>query len=85
MKLGIVDSTVVVHLYRRRISSLEWLQLQPGRHLVTPITWLETLVGAGSKRAMMDAEAILRRFQVVHFTSSDQTWSIEQMGLLRLS
>jgi hypothetical protein len=43
MTIGIVDSTVIIHVFRKNPAARAWLDAQPVRLLVTPIAWLEVM------------------------------------------
>jgi hypothetical protein len=38
MTIGVVDSTVIIHVFRKNQAARDWLNAQPVRLLVTPIT-----------------------------------------------
>lgn len=82
---GIVDTTVVVHLFRRYAPAVAWYRTQPEVLGVTSVTRLEVIYGAGSKAKLRSSLAILDQFAFVYLTASDQEWSIEQLKLHRLS
>ena len=65
MMIGIVDSTIIVRLFRKDIVVQQWLQSQKGNIGATPITWLEIMRGAHSKRAQATSLTLLSTFDVV--------------------
>ncbi|MCL4252952.1 MAG: PIN domain-containing protein [Anaerolineae bacterium] len=83
--IGIVDSTIIVRLFRKDTVVQQWLQSLKGRIGVTPITWLEVMRGSHSKSAQQTALSLLAPFDVVYLTMSDQMWAMEQMQTYRLS
>ncbi len=83
--IGIVDSTIIVRLFRKDTIVQQWLQSQKGDIGVTPITWLEIMRGAHSKTAQATSLSLLSSFNVVYLTISDQIWAMEQMQQYRLS
>jgi predicted nucleic acid-binding protein len=85
MTIGIADTTVVIHLYRRYPPALAWYGSLSQALSITPITWMEVLYGAGSKVKLADYLVILGQFDMLHLTSRDQDWAVEQMKQYRLS
>jgi predicted nucleic acid-binding protein len=73
---GIVDTTVVIHLYRGDNNALTWIK-SVGDLGVTPITWMETIYGARGRREQVESLKILRRFQLIYLAETDQTWAME--------
>ena len=41
MTIGLVDSTVIIHVFRKNSAARAWMNAQSVRLSVTPITWLE--------------------------------------------
>jgi predicted nucleic acid-binding protein len=85
MTAAVIDTTVVVHLFRRYAPALAWygsLAQSPG---ITPITWLEVIYGASSKAHQATSKALLSRFDLIYLTSVDQDWAMAQMQRFRLS
>jgi predicted nucleic acid-binding protein len=85
MTTGIVDTTVIIHLFRKLPAARAWIDTCGLRLLITPITWLEVMYGAPSKVAQAECKAILGRFDVAHHTFIDQEWAMQQMEQHRLS
>ncbi|HRF97721.1 MAG TPA: PIN domain-containing protein, partial [Aggregatilineales bacterium] len=83
--IGVVDSTIIVRLFRKDVIVQKWLQSQKGDIGVTPITWLEIMRGSHSKRAQETSLSLLSSFDMVYLTISDQIWAMEQMQTYRLS
>jgi predicted nucleic acid-binding protein len=83
--IGIVDSTIIVRLFRKDMLVQQWLQSQKGDIGVTPITWLEVMRGSHSKQAQATSLALLSSFDMAYLTISDQIWAMEQMQKYRLS
>jgi predicted nucleic acid-binding protein len=85
MILGIVDTTVIFHLFRRNPAALAWcsaLTIRPG---VTPITWMEALYGAASRDKQDRCAAILSQFPLEYVLPGDMDWAIQAMQTKRLS
>ena len=85
MTVAIADTTVVLHLYRRYAPALTWYGSHSQPLGVTPITWMEVMYGAGSKAKQAACKTLLSQFDLVHLTSADQDWAIQQMEKFRLS
>lgn len=80
---GVIDTTVVIHLYRGDQAAVTWVKSAPSLG-VTPITWLETIFGANGKRGQVESLKVLRRFQVIYLTEADQAWAMAQLLEKRL-
>lgn len=85
MITGIVDSTVIIHLYRRNQEAIRWLNNQQNSIGVTSITWLEIMRGAHSKQKQVTSLGLLSLFKTIFLTENDQLWAMEQMRQYRLS
>jgi predicted nucleic acid-binding protein len=85
MTLGIVDSTVIIHVFRKNPAARAWLDAQPTRLLVTPITWLEVMQGAPGKRGQATCKAILSQFDMEYLTPTNMDWAMQQLERYRLS
>ena len=85
MTVGIVDSTVIIHLYRSDRLAIAWANMISTRAGVTSITWLEVMFGAAGKAGQERSKAILENFDLYFHTDEDQRWAIEQMERYRLS
>jgi predicted nucleic acid-binding protein len=85
MTIGVVDSTVIVHLFRKNVPARTWFATQTEKLAVTSITWLEVMYGAPGKNGQEACEAWLDRFERLYLTPSDQVWAMERMRHYRLS
>ncbi len=85
MTVGIVDSTVIVHLFRRNPSALTWYGSLAQPLSVTPITWMEIIYGSGSKSNQTKCKAILNQFDMEYLTPTDMDWAMQQLEQYRLS
>ena len=81
---GILDTTVIIHLLRNQEIASEWLDSQ-SYVVITPITWLEVMEGSKSKLHQNATKSILNKFQIVHTTSSDQKWAMNQLEKFHFS
>lgn len=85
MTIGVVDSTVLIHILRGNLAAEAWSTTQPVRLSVTPITWLEVIYGAPSKRVQAATQAVLNRFDMAYLTQADMDWAMQQLLTYRLS
>ena len=85
MMIGVVDTTVIVHLFRRYAPALAWYNSLSQPLGLTPLTWVEIIYGAGSKAKQIQCKALLNQFTMLHLHPSDQDWAMKQMEQFRLS
>lgn len=85
MIAGVVDSTVVVHLYRRYEPALVWYGSLTAPLGVTSISWMEVMYGAGSKAKQAASKTLLSQFEMIYVTAADQDWAMQKMEDYRLS
>lgn len=85
MRIGIVDSTVIIHLLRNNPLAIAWVSSISDPVGVTSITWLEVIYGASGKVGQARAKAVLAKFDLQFPTQSDQEWAMRQMEQYRLS
>ena len=85
MTIGIADTTVVIHLYRRYSPAIEWYRTVSDSIGVTPITWMEVVYGAGSKAKQIASKALLDEFELLYLTATDQRWAMEQLEQFQFS
>jgi predicted nucleic acid-binding protein len=81
---GMIDTTVLVHLYRGSTSAAAWLRTQSELG-VSSVTQLEFIYGARGKNGLLTATKLLNAFTLVCLTDADQMWAIDRMKRLRLS
>jgi tRNA(fMet)-specific endonuclease VapC len=82
---SIVDSTVAIHILRSNPLARSWFAAQSVRLSVTPITWLEVMYGAPSKREQTRTRALLDQFDIVYLRQADMDWAMQQLLTYRLS
>ena len=82
MTAAIADTTMVFHLYTPALTWYGSLSQPLG---ITPVIWMEVMCGAGSKAKQATCLAHLGQFDLIHLTSSDQDWAMQQMEKYRLS
>ncbi len=85
MTVGIADTTVIVHYFRKEPGAREWIDSHDDQLAVTPITWLEVMHGAPGKAGQATCKAILNRFGLEYLTQTDMDWAMQQMEQYRLS
>ncbi len=85
MTVGVVDSTVIIHILRNNRLAETWSTTQPIRLSITPITWLEVIYGAPNKRAQGSTKELLSRFDMLYLTQADMDWAMQQLLTYRLS
>lgn len=85
MSAGIVDTTVVLHYFRKYANARAWVDSQPVRLSVVSITWLEVMEGATSKVNQARCKNILAKFDLLHLTSVDQQWAMAQLERFQFS
>lgn len=85
MSIGLVDTTVILHYFRRNEAARAWVDSQPVRLSVTSTTWLEVMEGASSKAHQAESRSILGKFEVIYLTIADQQWAMEQLERFQFS
>ncbi len=85
MTAGIVDSTVIIHIFRRNSAAMMWVNTLKARLAVTTVSWLEVMYGAPGKAGQAKCKAILSQFDLIYLTPPDQEWAMQQMERYRLS
>jgi len=81
---AILDTTVIVHLWRRYTPALNWFR-NTGVYGVTSTAWMEVMRGSTSKAIQGQARNILDQFEVLYTTASDQLWAMEQLERFQFS
>jgi predicted nucleic acid-binding protein len=85
MSVGIVDTTVILHSFRRNAAARAWVDSQPVRLSVTSITWLEVMEGASSKANQVESKSVLGKFELIYLTTTDQQWAMDQLEQFQFS
>lgn len=85
MSVAIVDTSIIIHLFRKNKAAHAWFAALTDTHAVTTITWLEVMYGAPGKLGQKDCKAILEKFDLIRLNDADQDWAMAQMMLYRLS
>jgi len=84
MTVAIVDSTFIMHLFRRYQPAITWFDSNQ-RFSITSISWMEVMVGVPNKRAQSESLDLLGGFEILFVTDADQRWAMEQIKRLRFS
>ncbi|MDX2078692.1 MAG: PIN domain-containing protein [bacterium] len=82
--LGLLDSTVIVHLLRHYNPALNWFDASQ-TFGISSITWMEIVVGVTNKQNMRETLEFLDGFDIYFITQDDQLWAQEQLKRLRFS
>lgn len=85
MSIGILDTTVILHYFRKSASAQAWVDAQSARMAVTTITWLEVMEGASSKASQRESKRILDKFELFYLTATDQHWAMQQLERFQFS
>jgi predicted nucleic acid-binding protein len=81
---AVLDTTVVIHLFRKYQPAVNWLNTQQ-TYGVTSVTWLEMMEGSSSKANQARCNVLLSQFQILYLTSTDQRWAMQQLERLQFS
>lgn len=81
---AVLDTTVVLHLYRKYQPALIWFNNQQ-HYGVTPVTWLEVMEGASNKASQARCKNLLSQFDMLYLTSADQQWAMQQLEHFQFS
>jgi len=84
MTLAIVDTIVIVHLWRRYPPATSWFKTDQVFSIIS-ITWMEVMVGMPNKRVQEETLKLLNGFELLHLTQTDQDWAIQQIEYLQFS
>lgn len=85
MSTGIVDTTVILHYFRRHQAARSWVDNHPDRLSITAITWLEVMEGTSSKANQADSKRLLDQFELIFITPVDQQWAMVQLEQFQFS
>lgn len=85
MNAGIVDTTVILHYFRRNAAARVWVDSSSVRLSVTVTTWLEVMQGASSKAHQADAKRLLAKFDLLYPHISDYQWAMQQLERFQFS
>src|SRR5688572_16074315 len=83
MSSAVLDTTVIIHLFRKNVAATNWFATQTGTFSISSITWLEVMAGVANKQAQVDSLKLLSGFELCYLTQADQDWAMEQIRLFR--
>jgi len=81
---GILDTTILIHLFRKYQPAIQWLNTQQ-QYAVTSVTWLELMEGTSNKQNQSQCKKLLSQFQILYPTSFDQQWAMQQLESFQFS
>ena len=84
MTVGIVDTNILIELYRNLPAAKVWIAGQNDL-AITSVTWLEFMEGARGKAGQLRCLQIIAPFDIVYLTDVDQQWAMTQLLHFRLS
>jgi predicted nucleic acid-binding protein len=82
--IGILDTTVILHLFRKYPPAVQWLNTA-NRYGVTTISWLEVMEGTSNKINQADCKTLLSQFDLLYPSSIDQDWAMQQLEKFQFS
>ena len=85
MTSGFVDTSLLIHLYRKHPDALAWLKAQTEQLSVSSIVWLEFIDGAPSRNGLKLCLSILDTFELIRLSEADQDWAMLQLQRYRLN
>lgn len=85
MANAVIDTTVIIHLFRRNPEAIAWYQQERNRFYVTPVVWMEVMVGVQNKQSQKLCYSLLNTFELLYLAPEDMDWAMQQMLLSRLS
>ncbi|MGB7341458.1 MAG: PIN domain-containing protein [Phototrophicaceae bacterium] len=85
MSIGIVDTTVILHYFRKNESARSWLNSQTIQLSVTSISWLEVMEGTSNKINQEYSKSILSQFEILYVNNTDQIWAMQQLEKFQFS
>ncbi|SRR5260221_14669891 len=85
MTVAFVDTSVLIHLYRKHQAALAWFNAQNEQLSLSSIAWLEFMDGAPSKKGQSLCLSILSKFEVIRLSETDQDWAMQQLQRHRLA
>jgi predicted nucleic acid-binding protein len=83
--IALVDTSVLIHLYRKHSAALSWFNSQDEPLSVSSISWLEFIDGAPSTTGQVLCLSILSQLELIRVNDADQDWAMQQMRAYRLS
>jgi len=84
MIAAVLDTTVILHLFRQYPPALAWFDNQQ-TYGVTSMTWLEVIAGASNKVNQTQCKILLDQFDLLYLTADDQQWAMQQLERLQFT
>ena len=81
---AVLDTTVVLHLFRKYQPAINWFVNQQ-RYGITSTTWLEVMEGASNKAHQAQCKGLLTQFELLYPTIVDQQWAMQQLEHFQFS
>jgi predicted nucleic acid-binding protein len=81
---AILDTTVILHLFRKYEPALSWFDIDE-TFAITSITWMEAMIGVANKRVQAETLDLLNGFEMLYLSQADQQWAQQQIERLRFS
>ena len=78
MIAAVLDTTVILHLFRQYAPAVAWFD-NPQTYGITSITWLEVMEGTANKANQLQCKTLLSQFDILYPTSDDQQWAMQQL------
>ena len=85
MSVGVIDTTVLIHIFRGSVPARTWFASQKEKLSTTTINCLEFLYGAPNNAGMTVSVAFLEQLETLVLSAEDQEWAVQQMRMYRLS
>jgi predicted nucleic acid-binding protein len=82
--IGVVDTTVLIHLLRNNAVAIAWVKIQPTLS-ITSISWMEVIYGANGRSGQTRSLNLFQQFDLALLTQEDQQWAMQRLLTLRLS
>lgn len=83
---GIVDTAVIIDIYRGYTLAVQWLQANSKSiFAITQIVWLEAVEGASNINEQSQIIKLLKLFAFVKHNESDLLWAMQQLEQYHLS
>lgn len=81
---AVLDTTVIIHLFRGYAPALAWFNNQQ-HYGVTTTTWMEVMQGVKSKAHLAQTKSVLSQFEILDLLPSDQRWAMQQLERFQFS
>jgi predicted nucleic acid-binding protein len=84
MIYAILDTTVVLHIFRKYQPAISWFN-NTQRYGITTTTWMEVMEGTSNKRNQAECNGLLSQFALLYPTMADQQWAMQQLEHFQFS